>query len=570
MPSALDRRVAAVIDDLTKAGGPLPLTDFTGSNGIIMPMIASAPPTLVAYFDHFCAEHRDRTFLVAGDERLSFGEVHGAAREVAAALIGRHGVNKGDRICIAMPNAPSWVVIYMAILMAGGIATLLNGWWQGEELCEAIGEAGASLVLADPERARRLDECGRETAPILTIDTDRPLRQALAMLLGEPMAALPALSGDDFATILFTSGSTGRAKGALSTHRAVVQAIFNYLVTALMMLRIGLEDGRIGPDTPPHAILMTVPLFHVTGEVPMLLLSLAIGRKIVLMHKWDALTAMRLIEAEKVTNFTGVPLMSWEILNHPDFYKYDLSTVQSFAAGGAPRPAGHVLRLGAEMPAPPSIGYGLTETNAVGCGNFSSNYIDKPNSTGPASRPLVDLAIIDESGAVVPAGTQGEITIRSVANFSGYWQRHEATSEAITADGRVRTGDIGYLDDDGYLFIVGRKKDIIIRGGENISAQEVETAIYAYPGIAEVAVFALPDERMGEVPGAVIHPRSGDSVDIAALLDFLAHHLAAFKIPGRIWIADEPLPKLGTQKIDKIRLGEEYRARHDRETATSS
>ena len=342
MPSALDLRIDKAIADLSVEGGPLPLGSFMLPCGVEVPAITAAPSNLRDYFAHFCAQHGDADFIVDGEERLSFARAHAAAQQVAHALIGTHGMKKGDRVGIAMRNAPSWIVLYMGILMAGGVATLLNGWWQGSELCAGINDVGCGLVFADPPRAKRLEECGgTPDGLVIPIDVALPLGEALAPVIGDDdgTAELPEISGDDLATILFTSGSTGQSKGAYSTHRAVVQGTFNYIAMALMMLQIGTEDGTIKEPRPQHAILMTVPLFHVTGEIPMLLVSFAIGRKIVMMPKWNALQAMQLIEAEKVTNFTGVPLMSWEILNHPERHKYDISTVQSYAAGGAPRPA---------------------------------------------------------------------------------------------------------------------------------------------------------------------------------------------------------------------------------------
>jgi long-chain acyl-CoA synthetase len=561
MPSVLDTRVEKAIANLSVEGGPLPLTSFTLPQGVDVPMIATAPPTLGTYFAHFCSQHGDATFIVDGDERLTFKQTYALATQVAHALVSEHGLKKGDRVGIAMRNAPSWVVLYMGVLMAGGVATLLNGWWQGGELCAGIGEVGCTLAFADPPRAKRLDECGVvPPCEVVLIDVALPIEQALEPLLSKNgTAELPQIGPDDLATILFTSGSTGQSKGAYSTHRAVVQGTFNYIAMALMMLQIGTEDGTVKADAPQHCILMTVPLFHVTGEIPMLLVSFAIGRKIVMMPKWNALAAMELIQREKVTNFTGVPLMSWEILNHPDRAKYDISTVQSFAAGGAPRPPEHVRRLNDEMPAPPALGYGLTETNAVGCGSFSTNYLEKPNSTGRASRPLVDLAILDDAGNKMPQGERGEVCIRSVANFSGYWNRLDASAECMTADGYFRTGDIGYLDEDDYLFIVDRKKDIIIRGGENISCQEVEAALYAHTAVAEACVFGLADERLGEIPGAVIHLHADAHVSDEALRFFLGEHLAAFKIPARIWYESDPLPRLGTEKIDKVGLRTRFR-----------
>ena len=562
MPSALDLRIDKSIAALSVDGGPLPLGSFTLPCGVAVPTIATAPPTVNAYFAHYCGEHKDADFIVDGAERLSFAQVYAASTEVAHALVSGYGVKKGDRVGIAMRNAPSWIVLYMAVLQAGGVATLLNGWWQGGELCAGISEVGCTLVFADPQRAKRLEECdGDPGCDVVLVDVALPLGEAMAPVIARGNGGtLPEVTGDDLATILFTSGSTGQSKGAFSTHRAVVQATFGYIAQALMQLQIGTEDGTIKEPRPQHAILMTVPLFHVTGEVPMLLISFAIGRKLVLTPKWNALEAMRLIEAEKVTNFTGVPLMSWEIMNHPDRNKFDLSTIQTFAAGGAPRPPEHVRRLNDEMPAPPALGYGLTETNAIGCGSFSSNYLEKPNSTGRAYAPLVDLAILDDDGKPVPQGERGEISMRTVCNFSGYWNRPEATAACMTADGYFRTGDIGYLDADGYLFIVDRKKDIIIRGGENISCQEVEAAIYAHSAVAEACVFGLPDERLGEIVGAVVHYHPGEHVSDEALLFFLGEELAAFKVPARMWVLPDLLPKLGTEKIDKVGLRTRFRA----------
>jgi long-chain acyl-CoA synthetase len=559
MRTQLDERMDAGMAALTGADGPLALGEVT-LGGIALPVISTVPATLPAYFRHYAVEHRDKIFLVAGEERLTFAEVQAVAESVARALVAGYGVQPGDRIGIAMRNSPSWIALYMGIVMAGGIATLLNGWWQSEELAAAMAEVECSLVFADPPRAARLAEVADLGAPIVTIADTQPLGVALSALVerGGEEVALPELTGNDEATILFTSGSTGQSKGALSDHRAVVQAVYNYLAQALVALGIATADGE-GTDLQP-ATLLNVPLFHVTGEVPVLLQSFAMGRKLVLMPKWDAEEAMRLIEAEKVTYFVGVPLMSFEILTHPRRHEYDLSTVADFAAGGAPRPVEHVRRIDTEMGGAPLVGYGLTETNGVGCSNWRSNYIAKPSSTGRAQAPLVDLAILDDYGKPVAQGLRGEIGIRSVCNFREYWGRPQATRDAFTADRYFLTGDIGYLDEEGYLFIVDRKKDIIIRGGENISCQEVEAAIYEHPAIAEAAVFGLADERFGEVPGAVVLLREGETMTADDLCAFLFAHIAAFKVPSRIWFADGPLPRLGTEKIDKVTLRAKYRA----------
>jgi len=557
MPSALDVRMDAGIAKLTDPGAPMAVGKIE-VGGRTYPAIEAAPPSLAHYFAHFCAQHADATFLVAGEERLTFGQVYDQAGGVARSLVAQ-GIERGDRVGIAMRNSPSWIALYMGVLMAGGIAVLLNGWWQSEEFASALAEVECSIVFADPPRGKRLTEIAGLTARVVVIDDFTPLSHALADVSSDAETALPELGPNDLATILFTSGSTGQSKGALSDHRAVLQAVLNYLTQALMMLGFATEDGN--PPQGQPSTLLNVPLFHVTAEVPVMLQSFAMGRKLVLMPKWDAEDAMRLIEREKISYFVGVPLMSFEILTHPNRAKYDLSTVTDFAAGGAPRPIEHVRRIKEEMGGgAPLIGYGLTETNGVGCGNWRENYLAKPNSTGRASAPLVDLAILDDAGNKLAAGERGEVAIRSICNFREYWHRPEATAAAFSKDGYFLTGDIGYLDEDGYLFIVDRKKDIIIRGGENISCQEVEAAIYEHPLVAEAAVFGLPDERFGEVPGAVVYFHDGEAVDEGALQGFLCEHIAAFKVPARIWIAPEPLPRLGTEKIDKVGLRAKYRA----------
>jgi acyl-CoA synthetase (AMP-forming)/AMP-acid ligase II len=565
MPTELDRMMDAGLAQVTGEDGLAALGTME-RDGLTLPVIASAPPTLPAYLRHYCAAHANTTFLVAGEERLTFAETMVQAEAVARALVGAHGIAKGDRVGIAMRNSPSWIALYMGVVLAGGVATLLNGWWQSHELAAAVADVECSLILADPPRAKRLQAINGLGARVVTIDDTLPLAEALAVLGRSDDAALPEIGPDDHATILFTSGSTGKSKGALSDHRAVTQATFNYLAQLMVMLGISIAQGK--PPTGQPATLLNLPLFHVTAMVPMFLQSFAMGRKLVLMPKWDAEEAMRLIDKEKVTYFVGVPLMSFEILNHPERSRYDLSTVTDFAAGGAPRPVEHVKRIDDEMGGgAPLIGYGLTETNGVGTGNWRTNYLAKPSSAGRPSLPLVDLAIKNDAGGSLPAGERGEVCIRSICNFREYWNNPEATAAAFTPDRYFRTGDIGYLDEDGYLFIVDRKKDIIIRGGENISCQEVEAALYEHADVAEAAVFALPDGRFGEVPGAVVEPRDGAGVDEDALKAFLHTRIAAFKVPPRIWITHDPLPRLGTEKIDKVGLKTAYCARYEGERA---
>lgn len=561
MAGEIDEHMAAIRNRL-KAPQSLFERDFVERQGVRLPVFKNAPQSLPHLFNQYCTQFQDKPFLIDGDVRLTFGEVHAYAQRAARQLVTHYGVQKGDRIAIAAHNSANWIIAYMAILMAGGCATLLNGWWTGKELADGIALAQPGIVLADPERTARLT--GHDVAArIVTFGHKHPA-DGLAPILSDasasdtcPETVLPELTGDDLATILFTSGSTGRAKAACSDHRAVVHATMSFAVKYHALSTTLHEAGT--PPAGDQAALLSVPLFHVTGTVATMLLSFYSGRRIVIMPKWDAREAMRLIEKERVTFFVGVPLMGHEIATHPERVNYDLSSCETFASGGSARPTDHILRARESFPdAFQVLGYGLTETNCMGCTNVSEQYLAKPTSTGPANSPLVEMKILGADGEALPAGECGEIAIRSICNFREYWNEPEATMEAVRPDGFFLTGDIGYLDEDGYLFIVDRKKDIIIRGGENIACNEVEMALYGHPNIAEVSVFGLPDDHFGEVPVAVYRPASGITMNEDELRAFLRERIATFKIPVRFWEETGTLPRLGTEKIDKVALKARY------------
>ena len=562
MPSQLDLAIDATITRLMDNDGPLSLT-YVEKYGVQMPVFAKAPGNMSDYLAFFCATHADKEFLVDGDIRLSFAETYSAARALAGGLVDGYGLQKGNRVGIAARNSANWIVAYMAIVMAGGVATLLNGWWQGGELAEGIRMVGCRFVLADTQRAARMAEQDLGGCELLIINHDSLPLDGLSVSTAKGGGAdtpLPAIDPLDNATILYTSGSTGQSKGAVSDHRAVVHGAMSYAGQTLVFFELLSSTGQAMPPQP--SALVNVPLFHVTASIPVVLQSFAIGRKLVLMPKWDAEEAMRLIEKERISYFVGVPLMSIELATHPARHKYDLTSCTAFAAGGAPRPVEHVKKIRKEMSwGYPLLGYGLTETNGVGCGNFTDNYLEKPTSTGPATKPIVEVQMLDDDGNILPQGERGEVAIRSIANFNGYWNNEAATRDAFTADGFFRTGDIGYLDEDGYLFIVDRKKDIIIRGGENISCPEVEAAAYEHDSIVELSVFGIADEKYGEVPGIVFQTKDGVTLTEEELKALLAPRLAPFKMPAHFWQVDEPLPRLGTQKIDRVTLRREYNAK---------
>jgi len=555
MPTPLDLAIKSVVEKLMTDNGPLSVK-LASKQGVDMPMLAHSPTTVPEYLHMFCHQHGDKELLVDGDIRLSFIQCYDAARAIAGGLVEGHGLQKGDRVGIAARNSANWMIAYMAILMAGGVATLLNGWWKGGELAKGITLVDCSIVIADQQRADRLSNEDIGDCDIILMEHDCDPLTGLANLMakgGNADTALPSIDALDNATILYTSGSTGQSKGAYSDHRAVVQGAMSYFSQAIVLANLMEMAGKKAAYEP--CALVNVPLFHVTASIPLVLQSFAMGRKLVLMPKWDAEEAMRLIEKERATYFVGVPLMSIEIATHPSKDKYDLTSCISFAAGGAPRPVEHVKKIKEEMSwGFPLLGYGLTETNGVGCGNFNENYMAKPNSTGPASKPIVDVAIIDAAGKHVPQGERSEVCIRTIANFTGYWGNEQATQEAFTADGYFRTGDIGYLDEDGYLFIVDRLKDIIIRGGENISCPEVEAAAYEHDTILELSVLGIADEKYGEVPGIIYATKDDSELSEDDLKEFLNSKLAPFKIPVHYWHHKGALPRLGTQKIDRVTL----------------
>ncbi|MBB6124650.1 class I adenylate-forming enzyme family protein [Sphingobium subterraneum] len=560
---AQDAALDAAVVRMTGPGGPFPLGTID-RHGATVPYVTAVPSTLPGFYAAFCALYAERTFLVDGDERLTFAQALDAARMVAQGLIARHGVGPGDRVALAARNGTAWVLAYMGITLAGGVAVLCNAFCGAAELVPAIEDTGCTLVLADGPRHTGLLNHGwsaEGTPRLLPIDDGTWAAALAAVLPADPVATvdLPDLAPTDPATILFTSGSTGRSKGALSDHMGKVQGALSYGGASLCIADMLTQAGRPPSDTP--VTLMNVPLFHVTGEVAVFLHSFVIGRTLVMMPKWDALRALELIEAEKVTYFVGVPLMGHEIASHPDRGRFDLSTLTDLAAGGAPRPVDQIATIRDNLVGThPLLGYGLTETNAVGALNFRASYLAKPTSTGRATKPLVEIAIVDAAGETLPTGQTGEIAIRSVANIVGYWNRPEDTAALFTPGGYARTGDMGYLDEDGYVFIVDRLKDIIIRGGENIAAFEVEAALYGHPMVAECAVIGISHARYGEVPAAIIYARADVVADEDELRAFLRARLAPFKLPERIWWVDAPLPRLGTQKIDKPGLRKIYGA----------
>lgn len=527
--------------------------------GVELNVFANAPATMRDLFA-FGATHGDLDFLVYNDERYSFNQVLQLAANFSHVLTETCKVEKGERVAIAMRNYPEWIISFMAILSVGAVAVPMNGWWTAEEFAYGLEDSGARVVIADKERIERIRPAQDKLGLSLIAVRCSEAKSDKIAIYEELMAATPdqppcdrPIDPDDDATILYTSGSTGHPKGAVSTHRAIISTLFSW---TLIVTARKLADEKINgtPEESEYqpATLMTIPLFHVTGCHSIYLMSVLGGRKIVLTYKWDPEEALQLIEKERITSFTGVPTMSFEILNSPNVDKYDLSSLRDFGAGGAARPAKHVALLKEKFPdKDPGSGYGLTETNALGAINFGDSYVSRPGSTGKPTPPVLECKLVDEDGQEVKQGERGEILLRGPQNVRGYWNKPEATAAAFTSEGWFHTGDIAYQDEDGYLYIVDRAKDIVIRGGENISCNEVESALFHHPDVLEASVFGVPDERLGEALGAVVAAKPGKNPSPEELKSFLAQHIAKFKVPSYLWVQQEQLPRIATGKIAK-------------------
>lgn len=556
-------KIDDVVASLTSPGQPFELDDVE-IDGVRYRNFAALPQNL----GHYCRlmrQHAEKDFAVYREERYSFGETWQHSAAFATALVHRFGIGRGDRVAILSRNNPQWMMAFIAAASVGAVVVPMNAWWTTEELDYGFGDSGARVVVADRERVERLapivDRHGLRVIAIDDCGDSGVGHTDFGMLLEEYAGAeMPdvEVAIDDPATIMYTSGSTGHPKGALSSHRGILSAIFSWVVLGQAIKLTAGESG--GADRYPPAGLLTIPLFHCTASHSAFLLSLLIGRKLVIMHKWDAQEALRLIEEERITWFNGVPTMSAELQAAAEHSGRDLSSLAEIMAGGAARPPGQVGKIaGTFRKSRPGIGYGLTETNALGTVNAGALYLAKPGSAGRTVPPVTEIRIVDEGGNALPAGERGEVCIKSPANIRGYWNKPEATAEAF-ADGWFHTGDVGYLDEDGFLYIVDRIKEIIIRGGENISCLEVEAAIYSHPDIFEAAVFGLPDERLGEIVGAAVVLREGAGMDAAQLREYLAAHLAGFKIPAHVWFRTEQLPRIASGKIFKRQLRTDYAA----------
>jgi long-chain acyl-CoA synthetase len=559
----------AAREELTAPGSRFAVTEIE-LRGVPCKVFASAPSSMREIWQS-TAPYADRTYLVYEDERYTYAAIDAQVRSLAQLLSATHGVGSGDRVAIAMRNYPEWVVAYWATASLGAAVVGMNAWWTPTEMEYGLLDSAPKVLIADDERVERLlhvlpNVRAKQPMHVISVRSDRALpddatRWTDVIRPFEAPDALPdaAIDPDDDVCIFYTSGTTGFPKGAQLTHRGSVHnamhMIFMATAATLGASKAAAAEGKPAPVVPPAAppvSLVPTPLFHVTANNCNLHPTTLNGGTFVLTYKWDAGRALELIERERVTLFSGVPTMSRELLLHPDWAKRDTSSLQKMGGGGAALQPDLVGKIDKALACGvPTTGYGLTETNGIITANTSVYFLAKPASCGPVV-PTLDVKLVDEEGNDIAPSPEaiGQLCVRGAAVIKGYLNRPEATADAIR-DGWFNTGDIARIDEDGFVYIVDRVKDMVLRGGENIYCSEVEVAIYEHDAVAEAAVFGVPDDRLGEEVGAAVVLRDGASLTDGELQAFLAQKLAKYKVPSKIWLLDQPLPRNANGKFVK-------------------
>lgn len=549
--------------ELTAPGAPFELMDQRLGERVVK-VYRHAARTLPEFLDAGRA-HGEREFMVYEGERWTFERFYAAVDAMAAALHQQLGVRAGDRVAIVMRNRPEWAIAFVAAASIGAVPAPVNSFGARDELVDALHTLEPKVMFCDKDRLVRIEnDCAGLRCAVVLADA-QPLPDSAVLSMQALMTASsprprPAVvvQPDDPALILFTSGATSRAKGVLSTQQALGQALYNldYIGALAARSSPGMVAALIERGFPPTS-LMAVPLFHVSGLHALLLASLRHGRRLVLMHRWDPARALELIRDERVTQFNGAPSMLMQLLEAPGFTDPAfMRSLGGLGSGGAGLPQRVIDRLTAMSDRISGIGFGMTETNGVGAGSSGDAFRSNPSCAGTVS-PIMDIRIVDPEGNALPAHARGEIWVRGVTLMHEYWRNPEGTAQALS-DGWLRTGDVGYLDERGHLYVVDRIKDVINRNGEKIAAAEIESCLFQHPDVLEVAVFGVPDEQTGEAVVAVVVAQEGLWLTPDQVESHVRGHLAAYKTPSRVYLRREALPRNPAGKVMKAVLKREY------------
>ncbi|QJB70866.1 acyl--CoA ligase [Parasphingorhabdus halotolerans] len=529
-------------------------------DGVATRVWKNAHPTLAAMAEH-ARGHGDSEFLIYADERVTYDSWYRAVAVLAVELQ-KIGVSKGDRVSLAMRNLPEWPVIFFAAASIGAIVVPLNAWWTDLELVFGLANSGTSVLLCDAERWDRILP-HRSDLPdlkhVIVARSQGPLAgsaRTLEEIIGRPngYAKLPDInlptgdiSPDDPATIFYTSGTTGQPKGALGSHRNLTT---NAVSVGYSGAAQALRRGDELPEPTVRVGLTVVPMFHCTACSAIMMPTVHGGHKMIFLHKWDTVQAMEIIEREKVNATGGVPFIAWQLIEHPDRNKYDLSSIDSISYGGAPSAPELARKIHEVFGALPGNGWGMTETMATVTSHSAEDYLNRPTSCGPPVA-AADLKIMSEDRSnELPIGEVGELWARGPMVVKGYWNRPEATAETFV-EGWVRTGDLARLDDEGFCHIVDRAKDMIIRGGENIYSSEVENVLYDHPAVMDAALIGIDHKTLGEEPAAIVQLVPGKTASEAELQEWVRERLANFKVPVKVLFSTESLPRNANGKILK-------------------
>ena len=530
--------------ELRKANPLLEIAD-KDINGSKYKVFANAPKTMRDLFVVIEFLHGDFPFIVEDKNELSFAQTIQKAKNICKHL-NDIGIKPGDKVGICMQNCTEWVVIYVALAAYGVTAVPFNSWWKKEELSYGVEHSEVKLIFADQKRYQLLKELKIELIVNEKLDGVKTYDE-ISSGNTENWPEANATE-EDICVLLYTSGSTGLPKGVMLTHLAIINALFSFYTLGELRKIVHNETLL---DVENASVLINVPLFHVTGLITQFLLSMLAKRKLIIMYKWEAKYALDLIKEHKVTNLSGVPTQSWDLLNHPDIDEYDLSSLIDIGAGGAARPEDQVFNLHDKFNIPMTFAWGMTETSALGTILRGSDYLKRPNSAGLVVPDVTEIAVMDDEDKFLETDEIGEIVFKSPSNTIGYLKNEEETKKTIV-NGWLKTGDLGYIDSDGYLFIVDRKKALIIRGGENISCLEVENALDKHPDIIESCVCGIDDDKFGEIVGAYIYSHA--SIIDADLINFLSDKLANYKLPEIIKLTSKPLPRIASEKIDRVSI----------------